>query len=54
MERAEWLKDMRDKYHPSLEQVRAWVGQAGLVIEEEGTGNWYEHFVVRKSQEGIL
>jgi hypothetical protein len=25
-------------YHPSLEQVRAWIGQAGLAIEEEGTG----------------
>jgi len=35
-------------YCPSLEQVRAWIGQAGLVIEEEGTGNWYEHFIVRK------
>ena len=35
-------------YHPSLEQVRAWIGQAGLAIEEEGTGNGYEHFVVRK------
>jgi len=35
-------------YCPSLEQVRAWIGQAGLVLEEEGTGNWYEHFVVRK------
>jgi SAM-dependent methyltransferase len=41
-------------YHPSLEQVRIWVSQAGLAIEEEGKGNgyedWngYEHFVVRK------
>jgi hypothetical protein len=35
-------------YCPSLEQVRAWIGQAGLVIEEEGTGDWYEHFMVRK------
>jgi SAM-dependent methyltransferase len=35
-------------YYPSLEQVRAWIGQAGLVIEEQGTGNWYAHFVVRK------
>jgi SAM-dependent methyltransferase len=35
-------------YCPSLEQVRAWIGQAGLAIEEEGTGKWYEHFVVRK------
>jgi cyclopropane fatty-acyl-phospholipid synthase-like methyltransferase len=35
-------------YHPSLEQVRAWLAQAGLVIEEQGTGNWYEHLIVRK------
>jgi SAM-dependent methyltransferase len=33
-------------YYPSLEQVRAWIGQAGLAIEEEGTGNGYEHFVL--------
>ena len=40
-------------YHfcPPLEQVRAWIEQAGLVIEKEGTGNWYAHFVVRKRQE---
>jgi hypothetical protein len=38
-------------YCPSMEQVRAWIRQAGLVIEEEGTGNWYEHFVVRKRSE---
>jgi len=35
-------------YCPSPEQVRAWLEQAGLVIEEEGTGDWYEHFIVRK------
>jgi cyclopropane fatty-acyl-phospholipid synthase-like methyltransferase len=35
-------------YCPSLEQVRAWIEQAGLVIEEQGTGDWYAHFVVRK------
>jgi SAM-dependent methyltransferase len=35
-------------YHPPLEQVRAWLAEAGLAIEEEGTGNGYEHFVVRK------
>lgn len=41
-------------YHPSLEQVRTWLSQAGLAIEEGGTGSgsehWYgyEHFVVRK------
>jgi SAM-dependent methyltransferase len=35
-------------YYPPLEQVRAWLGQAGFAVEEEGTGHWYEHFVVRK------
>ncbi len=38
-------------YCPPLEQVRAWIGQAGMVIEEEGTKDWYAHFVVRKGQE---
>jgi SAM-dependent methyltransferase len=35
-------------YYPSLEQVRTWLAEAGFVIEEEGTGNGYEHIVVRK------
>ncbi|HEY93779.1 MAG TPA: class I SAM-dependent methyltransferase [Dehalococcoidia bacterium] len=35
-------------YHPSSEQVRTWISQEGLVIEEEGIGEWYEHFVMRK------
>ena len=41
-------------YHPSLDQVRIWLDQAGLEIEEEGSGKgdgeWlgYQHFVVRK------
>ena len=38
-------------YHPPLEQVRTWVGQAGMAIIDEGTGKWYEHFLVRKSQD---
>jgi hypothetical protein len=40
-------------YCPSLEQVRVWVGQAGLAIEEEGRGSGYDHFVVRKRSEVI-
>jgi SAM-dependent methyltransferase len=35
-------------YCPSLKQVREWIGQAGMAIEEEGIGDDYEHFVVRK------
>ena len=38
-------------YYPSLEQVRTWINDAGLVIEDEGTGNGYEHFIVRKRYE---
>jgi SAM-dependent methyltransferase len=43
-------------YHPSLDQVRTWLRQAGLAIEEEGAGkryedwNGYQHFVVSKGQ----
>ena len=36
-------------YHPSLEQVRAWLAQAGMAIEEEGTGDEYAHFLARKN-----
>ncbi len=32
-------------YHPTLEQVRAWLDGAGLAIEEEGTGVWYAHII---------
>jgi SAM-dependent methyltransferase len=33
-------------YYPSLAQVQAWIGQAGLAIEEQGTEMWYQHFLV--------
>jgi trans-aconitate methyltransferase len=35
-------------YYPALEQVRSWITEARLAIEDEATGNGYEHFVVRK------
>jgi len=35
-------------YYPSLEQVREWIQQAGLVILEEGEGDGYHHFLMRK------
>ncbi len=37
-------------FYPSLEQVRTWVGDAGLTIDEEGTGSGYHHFLVVKKQ----
>lgn len=36
-------------YYPSLQQVREWVLQAGLDLIEEGEGDNYHHFLVRKS-----
>jgi SAM-dependent methyltransferase len=35
-------------YYPPLAQVRAWIDQAGLAIEEEGAGSGFHHFVARK------
>jgi SAM-dependent methyltransferase len=35
-------------YYPSREQVQAWLEQAGLVLEEQGTGNGYIHFLAKK------
>jgi hypothetical protein len=29
-------------YYPTLEQVRAWVGDAGFAIEEEAEEPWHE------------
>jgi trans-aconitate methyltransferase len=36
------------EYAPSPEQAREWVRQAGLMIEEEGEGDAFYHFLVRK------
>lgn len=36
------------RYFPTLEQVRAWIDQAGLSIEEEGSGSELHHFLVRR------
>lgn len=37
-------------YHfcPPLEQVRAWLEQAGLAVVEEGMGSEYQHIIARK------
>ena len=36
-------------FHPTREKARAWLAEAGLAIEEEGTGDDYAHFLVRKN-----
>jgi hypothetical protein len=35
-------------YHPSLDQARTWLDAAGFGLEEERSGHWYEHILVRK------
>ncbi len=35
-------------YYPSMDQIRVWIDQAGFTLEEEGMGNDYAHFLVRK------
>lgn len=35
-------------YYPSLDQVRTWLEQVGLALEEQGTGSGYEHLIAKK------
>ena len=35
-------------YYPSIRQVKEWIQQAGLDLIEEGDGDGYRHFLVRK------
>lgn len=35
-------------YYPTLEQVRAWIGQASFSTIEEGEGDGYYHFLVQR------
>ncbi len=35
-------------YYPPLSQVRAWIDQAGLQVEEDAAGSGFHHFLARK------
>ncbi|MFN8381505.1 MAG: class I SAM-dependent methyltransferase [Anaerolineales bacterium] len=52
MEQIEVPDELTDRavyhYYPPLKKVRGWITQAGFVIEEEGAGSGFHHFVVRK------
>ena len=37
-------------YYPALEQVRRWLSQVPFTVVEEGEGDDYHHFLVRKAQ----
>jgi len=45
----EWADDDVYHYYPPIQQVREWIQQAGLGLIEEGEGDGYHHFVVRKA-----
>lgn len=44
----EWPDEACYHYYPSMQLVRGWVRQAGFDIVEEGEGDGYHHFLVRK------
>ncbi len=35
-------------FYPSLDQVRGWIAAAGLLIQEEGDGGGYHHFLTSR------
>ncbi len=45
----EWADGDVYHYYPPIEQVREWIQQAGLGLMEEGEGDGYHHFVIRKA-----
>ena len=45
----EWINDGVYHYYPSMSQVREWLQQAGFELVDEGEGDGYHHFVVRKT-----
>ena len=45
----EWADGDVYHYYPPIEQVREWIQQAGLGLMEEGDGDGYHHFVIRKA-----
>jgi len=50
----EWADEEAYHYYPPLEQVRAWLWQAGLDAIEEAEGDGYQHFVTRKGRDDPL
>jgi hypothetical protein len=47
-------RELRYHYYPPLEQVREWIRHAGLDVMEEGEGDGYHHFVIRKASSATI
>lgn len=45
----EWVNDDVYHFYPSMAQVHQWIGQADFRFVEEGDGNGYHHFIMRKA-----
>jgi cyclopropane fatty-acyl-phospholipid synthase-like methyltransferase len=45
----EWINDEVYHYYPSLSQVQKWLQESGFDVVEEGEGDGYHHFFVRKA-----
>jgi cyclopropane fatty-acyl-phospholipid synthase-like methyltransferase len=45
----EWIDREVYHYYPPLEKVREWIQQARFDLTEEGEGDGYHHFLVRKA-----
>jgi hypothetical protein len=44
----EWAHESGYHYYPLIEQVKKWIQQTRFILVEEGEGDGYYHFVVRK------
>lgn len=44
----EWVNDDVYHYYPPMQQVRDWLRQEKFGLTEEGEGDGYHHFIVRK------
>jgi ubiquinone/menaquinone biosynthesis C-methylase UbiE len=45
----EWPDQEGYHFYPSIQQVREWIGQAGFNLLEDGEGDDYHHFILRKA-----
>ena len=50
-ESGEWAGENVYHYWPSRQQGREWITQAGFDLMEEGEGDGYHHFIIRKASE---
>ncbi len=45
----EWANDEIYHYYPTMDQVREWIKESASDLVEEGEGDGYHHFIMRKT-----